>query len=602
MKKLVFSILIGLIPLIYSCTYSTGGENFVDVDQNTTPPQVQNLTLDLNQDTLVVYQKTRYNFHFVSDKQPILGVVITLNNQDFVYDTVVGSIDIDPKVIPEGVYSMAMKVYTHTGTGSLADKTGTEAYLFQKTWVVIVEHPRAPDLKVTSSIENGFLRFHWDKFDSPFFYSYRLFIDNSGIGASYDHEFTDSNITSFVDSFYVGGKIRLQLFAKYRDLDGNIKATEFDYTYDYPLEMHIQENPDSLTVSWPSQPFQSKAFFSTSQSIDKTAMGADTSITLPAPGMGRTIDYQLEFQPVKKWRDFYLTYYQMKRYTLGVDDGQSFTEVVYDPSIHSFFVKSADYLRRLDAHLEVIASYDHSYDYKDNHSLAISKNHQTVYAVIAQQRRKFSMTLLNDLGGMPNGFGDNATFRVVKNLNDTIFLVGHNSNFSLLNILSNRVITTTDPLRTSGSIAYYQFAVSSDGHYAAFANELGVSVYEVVNDRQFVLQYENSNAYYSCLFNPREPNELVLNAQDGIHVMDCSTGQITRNLNQFVANPINFDPVTNNLLLVSNSQKKIYVYDYENNVVKLTLNHRASAWDFRLLNNTILFDAGYHLAVSDYVH
>ena len=318
--------------------------------------------------------------------------------------------------------------------------------------------------------------------------------------------------------------------------------------------------------------------------------------------MGAPIDYQIRFEPLKPFYGNFLTYNIYSKYTLGVDDGQSFTEVVYDPSIHSFFVKSADYLRRLDEHLEVIASYDHAYDYKDNHSLAFSKDHQAVYAVIDQQRRKFSMTLLNDLGGMPNGFGDNATFRVMKNLNDTTFLVGHNSSFSLLNILNSQVIATTDPLRTSGSVAYYQFAVSSDGRYAAFANELGVSVYEVVSNSQLVLQYENSNVYYSCLFNPLKSNELVLNAQDGIYVMDCSTGQIIRNLNQFVANPINFDPVTNNLLLVSNSQKKMYVYDYENNVVKLTLNHRASAWDFRLLNNTILFNAGYHLAVSDYVN
>jgi hypothetical protein len=292
----------------------------------------------------------------------------------------------------------------------------------------------------------------------------------------------------------------------------------------------------------------------------------------------------------------------MKRYTLGVDDDQSFTEAIYDPAIHSFFVKSADYLRRLDEHLEVQASYDHPYDYKDNHSLTLSQDHQTVYAVIAQQRRKFSMTLLNDQGGMLNGFGDNATFRVVKNLNDTIFLVGHNSEFALLNIRNNQVVATTDPLRTSGTIAWYQFSVSSDGQYAAFANERGVSVYRVVNDRQLVLQYEDDGAYYSCLFNPRQPSELLLNEQNGIFVMDCSTGQIIRNLNQFVANPVNFDPVTNNLLLVSNSQKKIYVYDYDNNVLKLTLNHRASAWDFRLLNNTLLFDAGYHLAISDYVH
>jgi len=601
LKKLVFSILIGLIPLIYSCTYSPGGENFVDVDQNTTPPQVQNLTLDLNQDTLVVYQKTRYNFHFVSDKQPILGVVITLNNQDFVYDTVVGSIDINPKVIPEGVYSMVMKVYTTSGTGSLADVTGNEGFLFTKEWVVIVEHPKAPDLKVTSTIENGFLKFSWDKFDSPYFHAYNLLIVNHGLGASYSIKFQSPDSTSFVDSLYVGGDIDAELITEYKELNGDLNAGKTNYSYNYPIDLYFTENEDSLTVSWTKNPFQCKQYYFTNTAL-KLPIQSDSIYKVPAPGMGAPIEYQIRFEPLKPIYGNFLTYNIYSKYTLGVDDGQRFTEAVYEPSLHAFFVKSAVFLRRLDEQLEVIASYDHPYDYNDNHSLTLSTDQQTVYAVIDQQRRKFSTSLLNGLGSMPNGFGDNATFRVVKNLNDTIFLVGHNSSFSLLNIVNNQVIATTDPLRTSGSVAYYQFAVSSDGRYAAFANELGVSVYEVVNNNQLVLQYEDSNFYYSCLFNPRRPQELVLNAQDGIYVMDCSTGQIIRNLNQFVANPINFDPVTNNLLLVSNSQKKIYVYDYENNVVKLTLNHRASAWDFRLLNNTILFDAGYHLAVSDYVH
>jgi len=602
LKKLVFSILIGLIPLIYSCTYSPGGENFVDVDQNTTPPQVQNLTLDLNDDTLHVWTKSRYNFNLVSDNQPIVGVIITLNGEQHVYDKTSGYIDIDPAAFHEGMYPMEMKVYTTSGTGSLADVTGNEGFLFTKEWVVVFENPKAPNLKLTSSIENGFIKFSWDKFNSSFFHAYKLSIDNKGINDRYAVAFYNSDSTLFIDSLYVGGQINVTLTTEFYDLNRDIHTAVVNYTYDYPVDIQFAENLDSLTISWTPNPFQCQTYYSLGDAISKVLVPSGNSYTIPATGLGEPLLHRIDFEPLKSTIWGKTTHYLYERHTLGTEDGLQFTDMLYKPDMNSYFLKDPMFVREVDENFQTAGNYDFPYDYNNNPTLTFSKDNQSLYAIVNQKRMRFSTSDMKVLEELPNGLGDNATIQVMKNLNDTIFLVGYDGRFCLLNIQNDSIISDSGPLGSIRGNSYYRFAISSDGHYAAFCNDLGLHICEVVDNQQIIVQYEDSGNDISCLFNLRKPNELLVNAMDGIYVMDCSTGQTIRNLNQFVANPINFDPVTNNLLLVSYSQKKIFVYDYDNDVVKLELNHHANPWDFRLLNNYIFFNSGYHLAITDYVH
>ena len=67
-----------ILPLIFItflfnfCTFKPDEENFVEIDQNVTAPEVINLTSDLDSDTLYVWKYTRFNFNFNSSDQEIL--------------------------------------------------------------------------------------------------------------------------------------------------------------------------------------------------------------------------------------------------------------------------------------------------------------------------------------------------------------------------------------------------------------------------------------------------------------------------------------------------------------------------------------------------
>jgi hypothetical protein len=265
--------------------FSPEKENFVEVDQNTEAPQINNQTLDLNSDTLHVWKYTKFNFDLTSSKQEITNTTITYRDTEINFEGGKGSFDINPEALPEGTYTLKIKVYTHSGTGSLADKVGAEGYKFENDWVLLIEKPKAPDITITSKIENGFLKFSWNKMKQDYFHSYNLYFYNEGLSYNYETKITDKNTTSYIDSLFVGGKIKLSLWIRYYDENGSTQIAKKDYIYEYPISISVHEDLQNLTFSWNKNPFNCTTYYSdvgTGTQIPVT----DTLITLQLRAWG----------------------------------------------------------------------------------------------------------------------------------------------------------------------------------------------------------------------------------------------------------------------------------------------------------------------------
>ena len=88
-----------------------------------------------------------------------------------------------------------MRVYTGSGTGSIADQIGAESYLFEKHWVLVVTRTHPP---ITYKAENGYLRLDWAPFRSSELREYVISSQN------YGREIGRSTTNHFIDSCYVG--------------------------------------------------------------------------------------------------------------------------------------------------------------------------------------------------------------------------------------------------------------------------------------------------------------------------------------------------------------------------------------------------------------
>lgn len=190
-KKTFF---IFVLMLFSSCIYEPLGRYENPVNANPTAPQITNLELNVNSDTLWVYgnQKLKYHFKSSNEKQDILGLKIYIDG--VICDSVMsdnGEFNILQSALSEGIHKMNILLYTKSGTGSIADRLNTESILLTKKWVVIADYTKK---NVTSTIENGYLKLHWDRYKNLDLKSYK--IQYSG----------ETKNDYYVDSLYYGAQ------------------------------------------------------------------------------------------------------------------------------------------------------------------------------------------------------------------------------------------------------------------------------------------------------------------------------------------------------------------------------------------------------------
>ncbi|HEY6914977.1 MAG TPA: hypothetical protein VI413_09900, partial [Paludibacter sp.] len=137
--------IICVLVFFTSCIYEPFGTYENPVNTNPATPQIINLELNVNADTLWVYgnQKLKYHFKSSNEKQSILGLKIYIDGA--ICDSVIsdnGEFDILQSALTAGVHKMNILLYTKSGTGSIADRLNAEAILLTKEWVVIADYSK----------------------------------------------------------------------------------------------------------------------------------------------------------------------------------------------------------------------------------------------------------------------------------------------------------------------------------------------------------------------------------------------------------------------------------------------------------------------------
>ena len=582
-----------------SCIYNPSKENFVEIEKDVPVLEITDKNVDLEADTLYVWKYTRFNYDLSGGNAKIHSTQVIFLNDTLRYVSGQGSFVVNPSSVNEGTYKVKILVYSGSGTGSLADKLGGEGYEFNRELILVVAKPKIVDVKINSTIENGFLKFSWDKIDKRFFKSYRLYIHDSGINNVMTREITDVNRNSFIDSSYVGGSIALNLWVNYINSDGYDAIFQKSFNYDYPIKIRFKEGIDSLRISWDKNPFHCSVH-PQNNGNEIFNVRSDTMATIRAPGLGGLVQYGVTFKPTYLPPFTSGGFNTYATFTAGIFDGFKHSNIEYSQLLHSYIFKHEMSFTATNELLDVKGKYDYSWDYSDNNTIDFSVSGDKIYTTVNGQLNTFNskLELLNS-EKLPVGEIGFNTIRVIKSLDDRVFLIGTDGVIFLYDIVDHRIISRTPTVY--GVSSNFKFAVSADGNYVAFINDK-LYVYEIRNKQELILRHQIAGSFYGCFFAPNDPNKLILNTPENIRIFNCSSGSVDRVIDRFYANPINIDPVTNYMLLVSNSKAKIYIYDYESDKLVLELNHHGFAYDFKLLNNLIFTNPGYHFDISPYVY
>jgi hypothetical protein len=201
-KIKIISFLSILLLLIYSCEYEPKEIFSSGVTKESKPPTIQNIKLDLEEDTIFVYFDHTFDFKFESSNQPVEWVRIVIDTiQESIIHSDSGSFSLHRQKLKEGLHTLRLEVFSSSGTGSISDQLGMEGFLFFKEWTISAEPIR--DNRLAYDIKNGFLKLRWDEMKSK---SLKQFIISRQAASSLEttFEISKTNQTEYIDSVYIG--------------------------------------------------------------------------------------------------------------------------------------------------------------------------------------------------------------------------------------------------------------------------------------------------------------------------------------------------------------------------------------------------------------
>lgn len=602
-----FLVFLGVL-LLQSCEYEPP-EKITEVDPDSQPPVLIELSLDFNSDTLTVCGLTSFTFNLETSNQPILGVIITCLDKTFTFEKQRGTFTVDPVGYNEGDYNLTMEVYTHSGTGSLADMIGSEVFAFSRGWTVRIEKPAFKKILFTgTSVENGFLKVQWQKWTSPRFKYYKIVGSDSALNRNYSKIIYDVNCTSFLDSAFVGGKAEFRLNVAIDLCDGTTMEYVSDkLVYSYKVSVTFEESADSLTIKWTDLPFNHTTLLSSNISPTRQDLGKAKSYSMRAPGLGNEIRYEVAFKPTVSLTWDHQMYYVYSPYTLGTKTDLIFYNAAYISELNSFFVKHPMYFRKYDGTtLSRLLSYDYSWDYYDEATIAPSSDRSSVFTTINQDIVQFNASTFEIISRKKFGPSETGSMRFNKMqiINDSLMYINYSTYKSMLaiyNYNSRKIIDEVKALKSSGAIN--DITISKDHRYIANCGNDSLKIYRNNDNTHLELIYKTSGSFLECIFDPVNIDNLLLITSDKAYVVKYPDMTLIYEIPGTIKGlAVNFDPVTNYLLFVSYASKTITVYDYINDIVKFKCFHHNDYKGFYLVNNTIYQKSGYNINIDYFSH
>lgn len=603
LAKRITDIIFLLFTLSFlSCTYDPP-ERFTEVNSESAPPDyLLSQTIDFEKDTLFALDKTRFNFSFISSDQGIMAVTFNYLGKDLAFENGSGSFEVDPAGFQDGSYELICNVYVHSGTGSLADNLGAEGYVYTKKFVLIIERPGSTNIGFThTTVENGFLRIHWKKFDRSYFDSYKISVSDSALNHYFEKTIYDADETYLVDSSFVGGSVKFRLLVTCTNGEGSkINFGSDEFIYRYPVRLSFIEKADSLMLKWTEIPFNHTIYYSSNYSPNPINLGLISSYKITNPGLGDPIQYLISVAPVMKLTWDHQRYNMYGLFSAGINSGLVFSRMSYSPGLDAFFTKDQMHVRKYNGNsLLLTGFYDYSWDYHDKNSLALSLDNSKLFSIEngnLLQLNSSTLELIKKSIVAPNASGIKRTL-FIHILNDSMMYLSFNSWLTLYDYISETIIDQ-EAIESSPVDPYY-LTVSKDGMFAANCGNGKLKVYRNNNNSSLDLIYETSGNFLECVFDPADIHNLLVVTDTDSYVLSCPGMETVYTIPESVKGyPVNFDPVTNYILFVSHRYNSLTVYDYKTGQVKFKRSHHGYYDEFYLGKNRIFHSGGYNIIID----
>lgn len=290
-------LLFGLLIVAAACTFTLEEPSGITREITPIAPTGSISLIDyIDEDTIYLFAPKIFTFDIQND----------LNDFQFQGEAYINNILFYQFSVRQGQFSIPSNYFT-TGhhklrlsfNESLNDQSlitqfkNLQATIF-KEWVLIIDIDPPPTFEISTSIENGYLKYSWPKYEKPNFIGYELAITS---GNQYNRLIVDDPAeNSFVDSMYIDGRVGgASIQVSVNSLAGNTLA--YKGVNEPPINLSMVFHPEDTTARfvWNKPkyygPFKSYTFSDESMALAEVTVVQDTTYNINVDGAFPNVTY-----------------------------------------------------------------------------------------------------------------------------------------------------------------------------------------------------------------------------------------------------------------------------------------------------------------------
>jgi hypothetical protein len=159
-------LILAIISLMFACEYEPSDVFHRKVDKNVSPPNIQVVELNLEEDSIFLYLDKEVHFLFTSNSQSIKAVSFVIDDKESItINSNTGDYNLSSGNLSNGEHILTLKIITNSGTGSIADHLGVEGFISSKSWILVVNKNFLSETRAIAT--NGYLKIEWARYRAP---------------------------------------------------------------------------------------------------------------------------------------------------------------------------------------------------------------------------------------------------------------------------------------------------------------------------------------------------------------------------------------------------------------------------------------------------
>jgi hypothetical protein len=592
MKKFCPAFFLLLLAL-GSCEFEPSGEFSPDIELGDPPP----VWIDLNaeDDTIFLVVEGSVNFNFQTTERKLHMIRVCLGDRCEEFESGTGSFKISIyENVSLGTHVLTIEIYTGTGSGSIADALGTEAFLYSKTWTVIVQNMATP--------EEGRLKLRWNKYYGNDFKEYVIVKTPEGAESYTLAVIKDKDRTFDYDWLYFGEKAEF----KVEVITNTNKINWNSIIYDDDLPRVSNEvNNHELTLTWDKSKYiDNITGYGIYKMEDNTyklfAEINDNNIFSYTPdNLKFSRLYHFTFLPIPR---------KMPVYQGGLNDKVKYLGSTTSNYIGDEFEGGAiatplgDFIYyRITDHTNTNYIYEYNYIKqeitdkikvgKQNFEFAVSPNRKYILIVDFFEKVIFYNTATKEIktytmDSFPGKY-KNATYPAISNsgkgiitlyLPDNLDSPYHNT--LVYDFADDKSIFQVSPHS-------FKYHISADGKYFCFC---GHTMYQIFEDTALIIpEFSNELIKGPLSFHMNDPELYIIYSNDYLYVKKISDLSTVSEFYLADERLLNIDYNVNKFLTAS--LDKLHLYDFETGEELWNYPWEFGYRDVRFCYNTV-YDSG----------